>query len=165
MRRILIFIWLVALVLLFALPASAEIVTGVALGLDVQDVKDPGFAFCTGTQQSIGERDVLRFTFNKLNYGNKLAIDNVGGMYIHYLGIAARFDVGSRSSADYEVDGDIGIAVGVEMLFRDIHFAWLDKLLPGQVNIYSYLDAVERNDIGKTYAQVGLGITFLQYGG
>ena len=140
---------LTAILILFGfMSATAAITFGGHLGVKIEDVKDPGASISIGTQESLGEKDVLRFTYQSVNFGNE-DLNNIAAMEIHYFGIAERWDLGTRIAADYQPDdGNIGIAIGLEFIRKD--FA-------KNLSAFVCVDAVKKEDIG-TYINFGIGL-------
>jgi len=151
-RSVLIF----AIFCLLAVPSMAgQIIGGGEMGFG-REINGVGAAFTMGTQGQIGDdpNTVVRTLFTKVNFGSS-NIDNVGAVLIHYWsmeGVWQGLRIGSRTSADYEIDdADIGLAAGLELV----------KSLYGKTaSVYGYADLVKRSDIN--YFIFGMGIILFE---
>jgi len=155
---------ILAVMLIFSLPVCADVVIGGAIGTCLSDVQNPGGIITIGMETSVGTNNVVRFTLNKLNFGDSNAVfDNVSGTDINYFLITSKWPntyFGLRLSADYETqDADLGLAIGGE---------WLQKnkflfFIPSEFcSSYANIDLVNRNDQGDGYIQIGAGLKLLE---
>ncbi len=157
-------------VLLLAAPIiQAKGVAGIGLGFDVKNVKDPGFAVQSGLQEQLGENSFTRLMVNKLNYGNAVAVDNVGLKYLYFLGISQKMDAAVCMFGDAEAEGDnYGYGFGAEFDYYKIHIPetipilgdLIGGIIGNEFGAFTSFDLVRRPET-KFYFQWSLGITFL----
>jgi hypothetical protein len=156
MKRLLI----LAIICLLAGGASAKVVGGIAIGANLDNVKEPGFAVQTGVEEKITDKIHTRLLFNKLNFGDAVAVDNIGLTNIIYWGIGTNIDVANRLSGDAETEGgQFGAAVGIELNVKSIGQIVKSSLLDG-VGGYVSFDVVTRPEETQ-YMQFGIGFSFL----
>jgi len=131
----------------FTQGMSAVLVAG-HLGFKIENVKDPGATMSVGSQEKLGENDYLRLSYQSVNFGNK-DLNNLAAMEVHYFGIADKWDLGTRFSADYQPDdGNVGVAIGLEFIRKNF--------IP-DLSAFVCVDAISKNDIGS-YFNIGLGL-------
>ena len=150
------FILIAIVALAFSATASAEIVAGGNLGLDIKNFRDPGATLMYGAQSDLTDNHRVRVFVQKVNWGNG-HLDNVAFVDIWYLGsyfgFTGDWDFGTRISLDYEFDdGDVGQMVGLEITRKNIEFIPLGYT----VAICASMDIVGRPDIVGTYFNAGL---------
>lgn len=163
MKKLLVFMAL----LLLATPIAttyAEGVAGIGLGLDVKNVKDPGFAARLGVREQLTDYSYLQIMVNKLNYGNEVAVDNFGVEYIHFLGIASKWDLAIRGFGDSEVEGEHwGYGFGAEFDYFNIpippEIPFISSVIGDKFGAFTTIDLVHRPET-NFYFQWNLGITF-----
>ncbi len=156
---------ILAIMVLLAASVSAKGVAGIGLGFDVKNVKDPGFAVQTGLQEQLAEHSFTRLMVNKLNYGNQVAIDNVGLTYLHFLGVSSKWDVGIRLFGDAETEGNnYGYGFGAEFDYLKIpipaEIPFIGSVIGNEFGFFTCADMVHRPET-NFYFQWSFGITFL----
>lgn len=158
-------IFLVAMLILVAPPAYSAVVFGAGAGVDIH-TKDPGGAFFVALQQSVGNNEILRLSYNKLNfyYGDSLAVNNIGLGAVFYYPLSSQVSIGLRPGGDYQTDdGDFNFSVGMELLVKNFlgkichMFKW-NLPIENDVDLFIAGDAVARKDIENKYLQFSIGI-------
>jgi len=154
-------------VLLLAAPIiQAKGVAGIGLGYDVPGVKDPGFSVFVGLQEEISPGHYIRATFNKFNYGNTAAIDNIAGTYLYMLGWSDKWDIGLRGFGNAEVQSpDWGYGFGVEADYLKIKMPeFIYNVTSGNFGdsfgMFAAVDMIHQPTTGY-FMNLSIGITFL----
>lgn len=168
MKRLLI----LATILLLAMPVTAVMAKGVAgigLGYDVKNVHDPGFSAQAGLQEELAPNHFIRVMYNKFNYGNTVAIDNIGATYIYMLGLDQfnnNWDIGLRLFGDAETETPHwGYGFGLEFDYLSIKLPaslpFLSDVIGDSFGAFAALDVIHQ-PVTSYFLNLSLGITFFK---